>query len=86
MLATATSKDSSLATARTLANQITEGYHWLEGLLFRTRLNTLGDNVEHSAYQFNTVSSACLWHTKVSAMLAATGCSNISISISIGHQ
>ena len=23
-----------------------KSYHWVEGLLFRTRLNTLGDNIE----------------------------------------
>ena len=45
-LAEATRVDSTLATARTLANQIAEGYHWVEGLLFRTRLDTLGENVE----------------------------------------
>ena len=46
MLTEATRVDSILATARTVANQIAEGYHWVERLLFRTRLDTLGDNVK----------------------------------------
>ena len=38
--------DTSLTTARQLADDLQEGYHWVEGLLFRTRLNALGDTVE----------------------------------------
>ena len=38
--------DCTLATARMLADKTSEGYHWVEGLLFRTRLDTLGDNIE----------------------------------------
>ena len=41
-LAEATEADSTLVTARALADQVTEGYHWTEGLLFRTRLDFLG--------------------------------------------
>ena len=45
-LAEATEADSTLATARALADQVTEGYHWTEGSLFRTRLDVLGDSIE----------------------------------------
>ena len=45
-LAEATKSDTTLATARALADDTAEGYHWVEGLLFRTRLDTLGDTVE----------------------------------------
>ena len=45
-LAEAIKVDSTLATARALADQIAEGYHWNQGLLFRTRLDVLGDSSE----------------------------------------
>ena len=45
-LAEATKSDTTLATARALADDTGEGYHWVEGLLFRTTLDTLGDMVE----------------------------------------
>ena len=38
--------DESLATARKLADDLQEGYHWIEGLLFRTRLEAMGDTIE----------------------------------------
>ena len=38
-----TESDSSLATARSLAESHTEGYHYKDGLVFRTRLDKLGD-------------------------------------------
>ena len=41
-----TKADMSLTTARTLADEQQEGYHWREGLLFRTRLDALGDTIE----------------------------------------
>ena len=39
----ATKADMSLTTARKLAHEQQEGYHWREGLLFRMRLDALGD-------------------------------------------
>ena len=45
-LAEATKADYTLTTARALADDTLEGYHWVEGLFFRTRLDTLGDMVE----------------------------------------
>ena len=45
-LAEAIKVDSTLATARVLADQIEEGYHWNQGLLFHTRLDVLGDSSE----------------------------------------
>ena len=45
-LVEAIKSDNTLATARTLADEQQEGYHWVEGLLFRARLDTLGDTVE----------------------------------------
>ena len=38
--------DNTLATARSLGDTTSEGYHWVEQLLFRTRFDSLGDNVE----------------------------------------
>ena len=58
-LAKAIRDDSSLATARTLANQLTEGYHWVESLLFRTRQDNLGDNVEQLCLP-NPYQSKCM--------------------------
>ena len=52
-LAQAIKSDSNLAAARTLADQHTEGYHWTEGLLFRTRLNVLGDKIEQLCLAVN---------------------------------
>ena len=46
MLAEANEADSTLATARAFADQMTEGYHWTEGLLFRTRLDILVDSIK----------------------------------------
>ena len=43
-LAELTLCDPTLATARTLADKLSEGYHWEEGLLFRSRLDEWGDN------------------------------------------
>ena len=45
-LTEATLSDVSLLTARTLAHKQQEGYHWADGLVFRTRLDKLGDNLE----------------------------------------
>ena len=45
-LGQATNNDDSLATARSLADSQSEGYHWQDGLVFRTRLNKLGDTIE----------------------------------------
>ena len=45
-LALATKEDKILASARTLADEVSEGYHWTQGLLFRTRLDLLGDNIK----------------------------------------
>ena len=45
-LAEATKSDDSLLTARSLADSQSEGYHWIDGLVFRTRRNSLGDNIE----------------------------------------
>ena len=42
----ATQTDTTLATARVLADKLAEGYYWVEGLVFRTRLDRLGDNQE----------------------------------------
>ena len=42
----ATQTDTTLATARALADKLVEGYYWIEGLVFRTRLDRLGDNQE----------------------------------------
>ena len=45
-LSKATKTDDTLATARLLADSQSEGYHWQDGLVFRTRLDRLGDNLE----------------------------------------
>ena len=45
-LALATEKDQSLAAVLNLGLQDKEGYHVVEGLLFRTRLDMFGDPVE----------------------------------------
>ena len=45
-LAEATKSDSTLAMARSLADNQLEGYYWADGLVFRTRLDKLGDNLE----------------------------------------
>ena len=45
-LAEATQADTTLATARALADKEQEGYYWADGLVFRTRLDRLGDNLE----------------------------------------
>ena len=45
-LAEAMKADDTLAAARALADTTSKGYHWVEGLLFRIRLDTLGDRVE----------------------------------------
>ena len=42
-LAQATEVDPTLATARSLAVSKSEGYHYQEGILFRTRLDKFGD-------------------------------------------
>ena len=42
-LAEATEKDHTLASARSLADSLSEGYYWQQGLVFRTRLDRLGD-------------------------------------------
>ena len=42
----ATKTDDSLTTARLLADSQSEGYHWQDGLVFRTRLDKLGDSLE----------------------------------------
>ena len=45
-LAESTKVDETLAAARALADTDSEGYHWQDGLVFRTRLDQLGDKVE----------------------------------------
>jgi len=45
-LADAILADNTLATARALGDSTSEGYHWVEQLLFRTRFDSLGDNIE----------------------------------------
>ena len=45
-LAEAILADTTLATARALGDSTSEGYHWVEQLLFRTRFDSLGDNIE----------------------------------------
>ena len=45
-LAQATEADPTLTTARALANTLSEGYYWQEHLLFRTRLDKIGDTKE----------------------------------------
>ena len=45
-LAEATQADTTLATAKALADKEQEGYYWADGLVFRTRLDRLGDNLE----------------------------------------
>ena len=45
-MAEATLTDTTLSTARALADKLSEGYYWVEGLIFRTRLDRLGDNRE----------------------------------------
>ena len=42
-IAEATIADHMLATARSLADSLTEGYYWQEQLLFITRLDEVGD-------------------------------------------
>ena len=41
-MAEATLTDTTLSTARALAGKQSEGYYWVEGLVFRTRLDRLG--------------------------------------------
>ena len=41
-LAQLTKDDPTLAVARNLADTQSEGYHWKEGFLFRSRLNEWG--------------------------------------------
>ena len=45
-IARLTKEDPTLAMARTLADTLSEGYHWREGLLFRNRLDMMGENIE----------------------------------------
>ena len=45
-LAQATEADPTLTTARALANTLSDGYYWQEHLLFRTRLDKIGDTKE----------------------------------------
>ena len=45
-LALATKEDTTLAMARALADEVSEGYHWNQGLVFRSRLDVLGDSLE----------------------------------------
>ena len=45
-LAEATLADDSLAVTRALADKTSEGYYWVDGLLFRTRLDTIGYYLE----------------------------------------
>ena len=68
-LAEAIQNDSTLATARALAHQVTEGYHWIEGLLFRTRLDALGDNIEQLC-----LPEPCLQLTRTLGMRVETKC------------
>ena len=67
--------DRTLATARALADQIAEGYHWNQGLLFRTRLDMLGDSREQ----------LCLPLPYRSATPAATKCVCILRGFSTGR-
>ena len=45
MLAEATKADQTLAMARALADELSEGYYLNQGLLFRSRFDVLGDNI-----------------------------------------
>ena len=45
-LVTATKADPTLAAAKSLTDDFSEGYHWKQVLLFRTRMDTLGDKRE----------------------------------------
>ena len=45
-LTEATQADTTLATARALADKQQEEYYWADGLVFRTKLDRLGDNLE----------------------------------------
>ena len=45
-LAEAMKADDSLFVTRALAGKTSEGYYWVDGLLFRTRLDAIGDNLE----------------------------------------
>ena len=45
-LALATKEDDTLAMARALADSTSEGNHWNHVLVFRTRLDVLGDSLE----------------------------------------
>ena len=45
-IAQMTKDDPILATVISLDDALSEGYHWREGLLFRRRLDVLGENVE----------------------------------------
>ena len=45
-LAESTKTDDTLTTVRTLADSQSQGYYWKDGLVFRTRLNRLGDSIE----------------------------------------
>ena len=42
----ATKTDDSLTSARLWADSQSEGYQWQDGLVFRTRLDKLGDSLE----------------------------------------
>ena len=46
LLVEATKSDDTLATARSLADSQSQGYFWKNDLVFRTRLNRMGDNIE----------------------------------------
>ena len=46
LLVDATKSDDTLATARSLADSQSQGYFWKDDLVFRTRLNRMGDNIE----------------------------------------
>jgi len=45
-LAEATRNDSTLSTAKSLADTQSEGYYWQESLLLRTHLDRVGDTRE----------------------------------------
>ena len=45
-MAEATLTDTTLSIARALVDKQSEGYYWVEGFVFGTRLNRLGENSE----------------------------------------
>ena len=45
-LAQVVREDDTLLTARKLVDEVQEGYHWVEQLLFRTTQDVVGDTVE----------------------------------------